>query len=132
MNYQFKAAQTTFELKATCIEKGVFFPYDKEKKTLHNKFRVSLKTNLGRTSFMFYGSQNDNTNGITALSESDAKHALYCFVSDAICGDGSFEDFCSELGYDSISAYKGCVKSLEKLEKIINDDIYDILNNLND
>lgn len=67
----------------------------------------------------------------------DVLNALYCFVSDAVSGDQTFEDFCGELGYDtdSISAkktWKACKKQLEKLGSIYDGDIYDLVNELSE
>lgn len=33
----------------------------------------------------------------------DVADVLYCLCSDACCGESSFDDFCSELGYDNDS-----------------------------
>jgi len=62
--------------------------------------------------------------------ESDLLHAFDCFVSDAIAGKNSFEEFCSEFGYDQDSRkahkiYKACVKSCAKLERIYKGDLYE-------
>ena len=62
-------------------------------------------------------------------------NAFYCFVSDAISGKESFEDFCSEFGYDEDSrtaerTWKACKRSFEKLERIYDGDIYDLANEL--
>lgn len=49
--------------------------------------------------------------------------AFDCFLGDAISGEDSFEDFCSELGYDEDSrkAYKiwrACQRSADKFYRI--------------
>lgn len=67
--------------------------------------------------------------------EYDILNAFYCFITDAISGSESFEDFCSNFGYDkdSITAlkiYRKCKKQLEKLNKICNDNIHDLANEL--
>lgn len=126
-----------FILSASCVAQGVAFPSDKKGGNTHNKFRVSIKTILGRTSFDFYGSTQHFNNGVVEMEESDLKHALYCFVSDACSAKNSFENFCSEFGYDEDSrtaerTYKACVKSLEKYNRICSADIYDVVNSLND
>lgn len=69
--------------------------------------------------------------------EYDILNAFYCFVSDAVSGSESFENFCSELGYDSDSRtaekiYRKCKKQLEKLNRIYDGDIYDLVNELQD
>jgi len=67
--------------------------------------------------------------------EYDILNAFYCFVTDAISGSYSFENFCSEFGYDTDSRtaekiYRKCKKQLEKLNKIYDGDIYDLSNEL--
>lgn len=53
----------------------------------------------------------------------DVHDVLMCLISDADCGELSFNEFCSKLGYnsDSISTFKiyqECVDMLEKMRKI--------------
>jgi len=67
--------------------------------------------------------------------EYDILNAFYCFVSDAVSGEYSFSEFCSDLGYDEDSRtaekiYRKCKKQLEKLHKIYDGDIYDLSNEL--
>lgn len=87
------------------------------------KFKFTVSTEAGRTSFDFFGSVNDwNKN----KRSTDAKFAVYCFLSDALAGENSFEDFCSEFGYDTDSRkaekiYKACEKSAEKAKRIFSD-----------
>jgi cellulose biosynthesis protein BcsQ len=69
--------------------------------------------------------------------EYDILNAFYCFVSDAVSGSESFNEFCSNLGYDEDSRtaekiYKKCKKQLEKLNKIYDGDIYDLVNKLSE
>lgn len=69
--------------------------------------------------------------------EYDILNAFYCFVSDAVGADGTFENFCSEFGYDSDSRaaekiYKKCIKQLEKLKKIYDGDIFILANELSE
>jgi len=56
-------------------------------------------------------------------------------VSDAICGYMPFEEFCSELGYDTDSrkayqAWNACQAAHRKLRKIYSGDIYELANEL--
>lgn len=69
--------------------------------------------------------------------EYDILNAFYCFVSDAVSGSESFEEFCSNFGYDSDSRaaekiYRKCKKQLEKLQKIYDGNIYDLANELSE
>lgn len=68
-------------------------------------------------------------------TEYDVLNAFYTFVSDATISDDSFEWFCSNYGYDTDSRsaekiYKACKKSLLKLRKIYDGDVYDLANEL--
>ena len=68
-------------------------------------------------------------------SEYDILNAFYCFISDAISGTYTFEEFCSEFGYDEDSRraekiWKECKKSYGKLISIFDGDIYDLVNEL--
>lgn len=65
--------------------------------------------------------------GQAHTAEPDAKSVLDCLLSDALAGDDTFEDFCAEFGYgaDSRSAertYQACVKTGERLRKLLGDD----------
>jgi len=67
--------------------------------------------------------------------EYDILNAFYCFVSDAVGATETFENFCSNFGYDTDSRtaekiYRKCKKQLEKLQKIYNSDIYELANEL--
>lgn len=70
-------------------------------------------------------------------SKYDIMNAFRCFVDDCLGGSESFEDFCSEFGYDTDSrkaynTWKECRRSKEKLERITDGkvDIYDLINSL--
>jgi len=68
-------------------------------------------------------------------TEYEILNAFYCFVGDAVSGSYDFEEFCSELGYniDSRQAekiYKKCIKQNDKLSKIYDGNIYDLINEL--
>lgn len=70
-------------------------------------------------------------------TEYDVLNAFHCFVSDAIAGQETFENFCSEFGYDADSRqaekiHRKCKKQFSKLEKIYDGDIYDLLNELSE
>ena len=87
------------------------------------KYRFTVTTEAGRAGFDFFGSVADwRANKQTT----DAKFAVYCFLSDALAAENSFEDFCSEFGYDTDSrkaekSYKACEKSAEKALRIFSD-----------
>lgn len=73
-------------------------------------------------------------------SRYEVLNALYCFVSDAVSGLDSFEEFCGNFGYDtdSRSAYQTwqiCQRSSVKALRVLGvsrAELYDFLNELNE
>jgi len=103
----------------------------------HNhRVRVYNANNGKRTSFTFWAS-------IAApelRTRYEVLNALYCFVSDAVSGLDSFEDFCGNFGYDldSRSAFKTwqvCQRSSAKALQVFGLsrlELYDFLNELSE
>lgn len=104
----------------------------------YNNHRVSVyNASTGkRTSFKFWASLMKPE----LRSRYDALNALYCFISDAVSGLDSFEDFCSNFGYDTDSraAYKtwqACQRSTEKALRVLgvsHSQLYDFANQLSE
>ena len=97
-----------------------------------NVFRVSVKTDLGKTSFTYGSSHNDWQNGKIELD--DHVFPLYCFLSDALSGDLPWEEFCKDLGFNEDSrkdfkVWKECKKSLAKAQSVFS-DVYEAINDL--
>ena len=70
-------------------------------------------------------------------SRYDVLNAFRCFVDDAISGDMTFHEFCEEFGYDEDSrtaekTWKACKKAKEKLSRIYDGDVYELLNSLDE
>jgi hypothetical protein len=129
----------SFAVSASLVSSGVPFPYEKNSRPQHNKYRVSVVCNNIRRSFSYFDSVANYMANKKELSESDLKEAFYCFVSDSVSGENSFEDFCSEFGYDSDSRtaekiWRACGRSYGKLKSLLppDVDIYDLLNYLID
>jgi len=84
--------------------------------------------------FKFYGSHNDCENGKVTLGESDLIHAFYCHLSDALSGELSPEEFCSEFGYEgaaAITTYNACSAVAKDIEVFSwYEDRYDLINEL--
>jgi hypothetical protein len=60
----------------------------------------------------------------TISTDYDLLNAFYCFIGDCASGVESFEDFCSNFGYDNDSReakqiHKACKKSLTKFCKLM-------------
>lgn len=84
----------------------------------HYRIYVSNVISGARTSFEFWASR-----GVPRLADSRAVlGALECFISDAIAGGMSREEFCSEFGYEDgregARVWRACVRSAEKLERV--------------
>jgi hypothetical protein len=92
---------------------------------------VTNTDNKKRCTFEFWSSiANPELN-----EEYDILNSFYTFVSDAVGSDQTFENFCGEYGYNEDSReaekiYRKCQKSLEKLKRIYDGDIYDLLSEL--
>lgn len=117
----------TYQVSAKLIATGVRFPNtDDNDRTRHNKYRVTVKCDDGKLSFLYFGSDHDWNYGHDELNRNDLLGAVDCFLSDARSGDMSFENFCDELGYsdDSRRAFKiwkACVKAHEKASSLFGD-----------
>ena len=96
----------------------------------HNRVKViNLKTRK-RTTFDFWGSvmepNQESFDGVIS--------AITCYATDGLSfqSSRSFEDFCSEFGYDTDSrkaekAYKGCEKADKALSRVLGRDYSGIM-----
>lgn len=104
---------------------------DKQQNYNNHTITVTNTETEQKISFEFWGSIMKPE----VKTEDELLNAFYCFVSDAVSGNYSFNEFCGEFGYDEDSrkaekTWKACKKSLEKLNKIYNGDVYDLANEL--
>ena len=110
-----------------------------------NQYLVFLK-NLEsgeQCSFRYWSS---NTVYRSMHTNHDLIFAVECFLSDAISGSNSFEEFCHELGYDLYDDYSGgynkkskkiynaCKRSYKSALRVVgnDDDIYTLSNKIID
>lgn len=96
----------------------------------HNHL-ITVKTGKKRYSFDFWGS----IASPEIANDQENIFAFYCSLSDGLSAKNSFEDFCSGFGYyeDSRTAeriYKACEKTLTKLERVFECDLYDLINEI--
>ena len=97
-------------------------PYDQLsdwQREAHN-YRVTLRYRRRRMSVDFFMGQ-ANT------SEPTAEGVLDCLLSDCQAGDQTFDEFCSELGYDSDSrkahdTWQACAETAPKLRRLLGTD----------
>lgn len=104
----------------------------------YNNHRVSVYNTdtHKRTSFKFWASMMSPE----LRTRYDVLNALHCFVSDAVSGLDSFNDFCGNFGYetDSRTAYKtwkACQRSADKALRVLGvsrSELYDFLNELSE
>ena len=97
----------------------------------HHNVTVKNRDNGEYTRFDFWASIADPE----IRTEYDILNAFRCFVDDALAGKMSFSEFCSEFGYDEDSRraekiWKACKRSTEKLTRIYDGDLYDLINDL--
>lgn len=123
------------DITACLNKKGVKWAADD--KLIHNKFLITVtNTDTGeQCNFDFYGSYNDYQNNVIELKDTTLLDSFQCFISDGIWGLESFEEFCDNMGYDNDSRraekiYKECIKSAEKIQSVIDVDLYDFSNEL--
>ena len=97
-----------------------------------NNHIIHVKFNGKTTKFDFWGSL------AKPKIEDEEKliFALYCFISDAVAAEESFEDFCANFGYDNdsikaLKTYKACETANTKFNRVFDGvDIYDMLNEI--
>jgi len=122
-----------YNIIAVLKQTGVKFPNAKEDdKTKHNKFLVTVNHDDINISFDYYSSHMDYTSGKNYMDDSDLTTAFYHFLSDAQAGSESFNDFCSNFGYDEDSRtaykiYEACEGATTKVA-LLSLDVYDALN----
>ena len=66
------------------------------------------------------------------VTEESLMNAIWCFIQDAISGQMNYDEFTSEFGEldNSKKVHKACQKSYEKYNRVFTEDIYDILEDL--
>jgi len=89
-------------------------------------WEVTLRFGTRKLTVPFY-------TGPAICKEPNAADVLYCLISDARAGDSTFEDFCSEFGYDSDSrkayaTWQQCQRIAPKLHKFLGDHFEEIAN----
>lgn len=128
-----KTQQGEFKIKSKFIGGKLATWSKNDKQQNYNYHRITVIHNGKRTGFDFWASIVEPE----LSKENDLQHAFYCFLSDAISAKDTFENFCSEFGYDTDSRnaeriYKACEKSLSKFERIFEGDIYDLINEVSE
>ena len=127
------------DVTSTFVEWVKGFPGDKKDINYHGRFKIHLSTESGSDSFDFYGSAFNAGKNKTVMNDDDLKNALECIISDALSGIYSFEEFCSEFGYDEDSrradrAHKACEDTYNRIVAlgISEDEMYAIVNDINE
>jgi len=91
-----------------------------------NPWRVTLRFEGRRLTVPFY-------TGSAITRDPGAADVLSCIVSDARCGEESFESFCSDLGYDVDSrkaeqTWRACCKMGPKVRRFLGAAFDDVAN----
>lgn len=92
----------------------------KEIRATTNTYRVFITTPIKSFTVTFHDSINNTVTGARPTKYD----VLACLTK---CDPGSFEDFCSEFGYDeynknSMSTYRAVVKEWEKMEEAFTEE----------
>lgn len=137
-----------FTIGSEIVVAGVKFPNtDAKDKTKHvqHKVHVTSFDTKKAISFDYFGSHVDWEKGIDKfgranhknLSDEELMQAFYSLLLDSTLGDMTFDDFCSDCGYDTdsrkaLSVYLSCQEQLQKCKLIglQGDKLYDTLNEL--
>jgi len=101
----------------------------RSKRQNYHNHKVKVSHNKKSFSFDFWGSIRNPE----IANDQENVFAFYCALSDGLSSKESFEGFCKELGYDDDSrtaerVYKACEKSLAKVERVFDCDLYDLIN----
>lgn len=114
-----KKTGTTVEINFKEIKKNPWNTTDFTSNWYHNIYRVTIKRNEKQFSFNFTDSKHNTDNNIKP-NEYDV---LSCLTK---CDVGTFEDFCSEFGYETWAEYpargynKESYKTYKAVEKEYN------------
>jgi len=89
----------------------------------NNRHIVSIKKGREEVEFDYWQSISE----CRVKTEKDALFAFRCFVEDALCGLDTFEEFCSNLGYDVDSrkaekVHQECIKQMQKFVQLFGID----------
>lgn len=103
-------------------EYGARLDYDKRDdwQKQATDWRCTLHYKARRYSFDFF-------QGPAISHEPEVEDCLDCLLSDASAGEQSFEEFCSEFGYDADSRkaeriHKACEKTARQMRRLLGDD----------
>lgn len=106
---------------------GAAMPRDKQEEWQQkaNGYRCTLIYKGRRYTFDFW-------QGPAITEDPTAVGCLDCLLSDCTAVDGSFQDFCGEMGYDSDSrkaerVYKACQNVRKQMERLLGADFEDFL-----
>lgn len=118
-------------LKVTMRDGDKPATWDDNQPHSHNHSRVTISAGSSKHTFDFWGSVHDYWKG----QDNDPADALTCWASDALSGQYDFDEFCSELGYDTDSrqaykTWKACQKAADAAQRLglTDDDLYDLYN----
>lgn len=99
-----------------------------------NRHTVGVSFNGKRLQFDFWASLAEPE----MRTDSDLIEALDCFMRDGLSGnDNTFEEFCSEFGYDEDSrkaerVYRDCQRHGKKAERVFGSDLNEIYDEISE
>lgn len=121
-----------FELRATHTgEKNAGWNDGQDRTHCHHVIRVKNMETKKFFSFDYWTSlANPEID-----DEKEVLQAFECFLNDCLVATDTLENFTSEFGYEEKEArriYAVCGRSLKKMERIYEGDLYDLYNELNE
>lgn len=123
--------KTTYnEYKITSVYKGTKnWDFDTKLDNYHNHMIYITNSKTGKKcGFEYWNSIVEGE----IVTEESLMNAVWCFIQDAISGQMDYNEFTSEFGEldDNKKVHKACQKSYEKYNRVFTEDIYDILEDL--
>lgn len=121
-----------FELRATHTgEKNAGWNDGQDRTHCHHVIRVKDMETKKFFSFDYWTSLANPE----IADEKEVLQAFECFLNDCLVATDTLENFTSEFGYEEKEArriYAVCGRSLKKMKRIYEGDLYDLYNELNE
>lgn len=127
-----KTTFKNFELRAIHAgEKNPVWKDGQDRTHCHHVIRVKDMETKKFFSFDYWASLANPE----IADEKEVLQAFECFLNDCLVATDTLENFTSEFGYEEKEArriYAVCGRSLKKMKRIYEGDLYDLYNELNE
>ena len=101
-----------------------------DKSEWHPQWKITLRSELGRYTYDYWGIRNDFPNNKQEMSECDLLESVCCLFADACLWDANreFEEFCLSAGFEKMSDYvdarkcfNGCKRAYTATKRLFDD-----------